>query len=57
MPACRPPAAVGRAQEATMIGTFVIILTAVAVAVLGCAWLAPGDDDSRVDVSTRQHRT
>jgi hypothetical protein len=57
MSACRPPAAVGRAQEATMIGTFVIILTAVAVAVLGCAWLAPGDDDSRVDVSTRQHRT
>jgi len=40
-----------------MIGTFVIILAAVAVAVLGCAWLAPGDDASQVDASTRQHRT
>jgi hypothetical protein len=43
-------------MEAAMIGTILTILTALVVAVLGCAWVGPNTAD-RIGGSTRQHRT
>jgi hypothetical protein len=52
----RPQLEAGEPKEAAMIATLLIILVAVVIAVLGCAWVAP-DNANRVDASTRQHRT
>jgi hypothetical protein len=43
-------------MEATMIATLLVILAALLIAVLGCAWVGPIDAE-RADEPTRQRRT
>jgi hypothetical protein len=43
-------------MEATMIATLLVILAALGVAIVGCAWLGPITVD-RDDEPTRQRRT
>jgi hypothetical protein len=43
-------------MEAAMVATFLVILAALVIAVLGCAWVGPISGE-RTDVPTRQRRT
>jgi hypothetical protein len=52
----RPHKAAGSPMEAMMIGTVLVILAAVVIAVLGCGWVGQ-IDVGREDRSTRRHRT
>ena len=56
-----PPAALGgrRSMEAAMIGTFLVSVAALVIAVLGCAWVKPvasRDDLGAADADNWQRR-
>jgi len=48
--------AAGKPMEAAMIGTFVVCLIALVIAVLGCAWVAP-NEIRRSDALPKRRRT